>query len=520
MKLKSPHKDWKIDFLAVTDARAIVVDQLLTQLWLRVSYDNAPTATKREAYKEVSQLVRKIESPRQTPDFVGFTQGGGVAEAWLRADLLRVLKRSKAEFTVARPLHLPATRLRNATKAGDSGASGIVYAWLALEGPDLLEQLKEWLNVNVEDGRSETHEDLPSYALALLAADEADDVPKDQAPPTLRPTCRRQGVLYVADLRRLMAYRGHLPRPVLVDHVGRLTMLHLGLYLLRTYRAVSEVERTGSLGCSEQCASGPCPHDLELVVDCGEDARSSVARLAQSSWLRQEDIVARYVRAHLTLKKLSELEEGLGRRPLPKETLEDLFQIRVKASKTRLDDKARDRIQSFLSDSGDERAELEQTKQQYEELGLSDFDVYMALLFQASERRWFSYLRWLLDSMFLKNEADGLLRQPLGGRRIRRLALSPGMLETIALVHLIQDTEGGLKSRPLRLDQLVDSMKDRYGLLVATPPTDLRGDPAAVSAMLENHRMFRTRLRESGLFVDLSDAFLGQVLKPRVQVGA
>jgi chromosome segregation and condensation protein ScpB len=316
---------------------------------------------------------------------------------------------------------------------------------------------------------------------------------------------------------------------VLIEHLGRLTALHLGLYLLRTYKGVVDIEREGKLAC-EDCRGARqnhdgdglgCAYDPEVVVDCGEDARSGSARLANASWVAQEEIIARYVRAHLTLRKLWELEDGLGKKPLPKGTLEDIAAIRDKAPRGRLDEKARDRITSLLGDSAaDERLQLVETRDQYARLGLSDFETYMALLFQSGERRWFNYLRFLLDSLFLKNEPDGLLRQPLGGRRVRRFTLSAGMLETLALVALIQPTERGPETRPVRLDQLIDRLDKHYGLLVARPPAGLEEDPAAVNAMLENQRMLRKRLRESGLFVDLSDAFLGQMLKPRVEVRA
>ena len=36
MTLPTPHKDWKLDQIPVTDARYIGSDELLTQLWLRI----------------------------------------------------------------------------------------------------------------------------------------------------------------------------------------------------------------------------------------------------------------------------------------------------------------------------------------------------------------------------------------------------------------------------------------------------------------------------------------------------
>ena len=137
---------------------------------------------------------------------------------------------------------------------------------------------------------------------------------------------------------------------------------------------------------------------------------------------------------------------------------------------------------------------------EYKALKFPDFEIYMALIFQASERLWLKHLRELLDSLFLKNQRDGLMHQPLRGKR--RFALTPGMLETLALIAVMQETEEGLETRPLRLDRLIDRLDRRYGILVARPPTGREADPVAVSAMLQNQRTLRRRLRESGLFVD------------------
>lgn len=529
MKIASPHKDWSLNLLAVPDVRAVTVDQLLTHLWLRVAYGNRPTTKPREPDKKVVDLAAKIESSMASK-FSGFEHAPGAAEAWLRADLLRVIKRDRRAirsssdptdwFSVARPLHLPATRLRNVGKARDSGASGIVYAWLKEHDADLLADLGEWIDVSAAELASGGAEDLPSYALLVLAEDVEQDTPKAAAPEARSQLCGMQGRLYVEDLKRLLAYRGKLPRTVLVDHIGRLTSLHLGLYLLRTYRAVVDIEGTGELGC-DGCAdkvtdSGDataCPYHPELVVDCGEDSRSPSAKLAQRSWLEQEDILARYVRAHLTLKKLQQLAaDGLTEKPIPVGTLEELAAVRTKAPQGRLDERARDQIASLISGT----RELAISRDEYKALKFPDFEIYMALIFQASERLWLKHLRELLDSLFLKNQRDGLMHQPLRGKR--RFALTPGMLETLALIAVMQETEEGLETRPLRLDRLIDRLDRRYGILVARPPTGREADPVAVSAMLQNQRTLRRRLRESGLFVDLSDAFVGQTLKPRIKV--
>jgi hypothetical protein len=527
---RSPRIDWKIDSLAVPDAKALGLDQLITQLWIRVAYDNKSVVRRKTSYSKVVELASKIEGSTWAPAFIGFEPGQGVAEAWLRADLLRVFKRQPDQFAVARPLHLPATRIRNVRRDGDSDGSAILYRWLLDLGPDVLEDLREWITPE-SAATGSTALDLPSYALLRLAEDEDDDVPIEARPrPAPRPICARQGMTYVDDMRRLMAYRGHLPRSVIVDHLQRLSALHLGLYLLKTFRAVIDLSQTGSMKCSA-CLSGSttppedCPYNLELVADCGDDARSAPARLAMDTWIEEEAVIARFVRAHLTLRKLQEFAKYVGppNKPLPVDTLEDIAAVRTRARRGRIDERAGDLTQEYLDAVTEadkaEGAQLGELKGQYEALGLSPFEVYMALLFQGSERPRLNYLRYLLDSLFMKNEPGGMMRQPLGGRkRIRRFALSPGMVETLALVAFITETDRGPETRPMRVDQFVDHLHHRYGLLVARAPGNASNDPDATRAMIENNRMFRRRLREAGLFVDLSDAFVAQTLKPRLEV--
>ena len=73
-------------------------------------------------------------------------------------------------------------------------------------------------------------------------------------------------------------------------------------------------------------------------------------------------------------------------------------------------------------------------------------------------------------------------------------------------------------TRALRVDQLVDLLAHRYGLLVASPDEEDMENPIATRVMIENHATFRSRLRQAGLFVDQSDAFISQYIRPRVEL--
>jgi hypothetical protein len=70
-------------------------------------------------------------------------------------------------------------------------------------------------------------------------------------------------------------------------------------------------------------------------------------------------------------------------------------------------------------------------------------------------------------------------------------------------------------TRPLRVDELVGRLDDRYDLLVSRPPAYLAEDASAARTLAANVTRFKNRLRETGLFTDLSDAFLAQTVRPR-----
>ena len=527
MALKSQHREWKLGAINPLDVRAIGLDQLMIRLWLRVWFENRPLMARSNALQTVAELANEIER-RSNEHFRGFGDAEGAAETWLRADLVKTLRRSPEKFTVARPAHLLATRIRSVDRqTDDSSASLAVYAWLEHVDPELLSDLRGFIDVDLE------HEsiDLPTYALALLGSEQAADMVKSDTPTTVpTPVCLGQATTYADDVRRLLAYRDSIPRSALVDHLRRLTGFHLGLYLLRLFRAVVDVEQSGLRSC-QACRNGSaplpgtCPYRLELLADCGEDARSPVAKLAESSWAVQEDYLARYVRSHLALKKLHEFAEYLGRnRPaeaVASSTLEEISAVERSGRPDLIDLFFDQRIEQLVQDSGsgDEADRISELETDYRGMGLSPFRVYVALLAHSSERRWFRYHRYLLDSLFSKNSSDGMIRQPLGGKRRRRVALGAALLETLTLVAVVDESETGYFTRPLRVDQLIERLDMRYDLLVGRPPSHLNSDLEANRQIADNVDRFKARLRETGLFTDLSDAFLAQLVRPRHVIG-
>lgn len=526
MAMKSPHRDWKLDQINPLDVRAVGLDQLLTNLWLVILHGSRPLVRMATVFDSVAQVSALMER-RGDDRFRGFADAPAAADTWLRADLLRVMKKHPEQFAVARPLHALAARLRGPSRlSSDSYASLLVYDWVHAADIGLIDELRSFVTVDP----STDELDLASLALALLGDGEEPDRPKPGTQELVRtPICLGQATLYCEDLRILLAYRDVMPRTVLIDHIRALTGFHLGIYLLRMFQIVADVEQRGGAGREcQSCAagrppSGPCPYRLDLVVDCGEDARSPIAKLAEESWAQQEDMLGRYIRSHLALKKLHEFaKDQAARHPenaVPCDTVDEIASVERRAQGERLDFYFDSRIDELRRSSGDSGERIRELENEYRELGLSSFRIYVALLAYFSERRWLGYHRQLLDSLLNKNSAEGALRQPLGGRRRRRMALGASLLETLTLIAGVERHGGRYLTRPLRIDQLILVLDERYDLLVSRPPRQRANDPQVLATLATNVGRLKARLRETGLFTDLSDAFLAQTIKPRFRLG-
>ena len=396
---------------------------------------------------------------------------------------------------MARPLHSLASRVRNPRRDDDSNASAAVYGWLEHCGEAILPTLKRFIDASTEIDPL----DLASFGLALLGEDQDPDVPIDEPRRPPRPTCYRQAATYVEDLERLLAYQTQLPRWVLVrSH----SPPHWAPPRHPLSPPLQDSRRCGRTAwrdpqmrgvLSRIHAEGSCPYRLDLFVDCGEDSRSGTAQLAEEAWAAQEDYLGRYVHAHIALRKLSEVAERVGPRgkALPSSTLEELAAVERDPRRDRLEEVFGDRIQDLLQQAkDDDEQRVQALMSEYRQLGLSNFRTYVGILTQLSERRWWNYHRQLLDYLFLKNTSHGFLRQPLGGRRRRRAGLTAGLLETLVLIAVVAPSDRGFERRPMRVDQFLDWLDQRYDILIATPPPDQADDPAAVAIATDNGDRF------------------------------
>ena len=121
----------------------------------------------------------------------------------------------------------------------------------------------------------------------------------------------------------------------------------------------------------------------------------------------------------------------------------------------------------------------------------------------------------------MKNKPSMLMADGRSRRRQRRGAIGPKMLETMVQLLLLQPKDdGGFESRSLSVNELMQSIRSRYGLII-NGVGEARFESADVetyAAFEENVSAFKDMLRQSGFYSDLSDACILQRIRPRYKI--
>jgi hypothetical protein len=134
-------------------------------------------------------------------------------------------------------------------------------------------------------------------------------------------------------------------------------------------------------------------------------------------------------------------------------------------------------------------------------------------------------ISWYWSVCGLKRN-DGILVGNLRGRRIWRYYMSDLLLEVLVqLCTILPEYSGSrmniytsaheqLQPRQVTLVDFLEFLRNRYGILIDQPPYWLANTENNAGAK-ENFEVLKRRLRQMGLFLDLSDDFNAQRIQPR-----
>lgn len=523
---------FKAEEITYLDRKSILLDRMLLNFFELLRFDGRPPVRRRRKTIDVEAIVRLMQaSPERFP---GFDARPDVASSWLASDLLEIQNRGKPgrETVVGpRPFHINAFKLANPKAMQDYGASKQAWALLYHADPGILKQLKEFFQYGLDPALDRydgvTKLDLETLAVLGLVDQVSTDPATSSIPPPRRPLCLAQGRLMAEDLRLLLAYEGVVPRHVLASYVRVVLGLHLGLYMLRLLRLVPNrveraLQRDLTLGCPIECGttetSLTCPYAFDFVVDLTDEARSAPASLAAASASRYMDAVPAYVRAVIMVNRIKEFATVMAASGKIQEpnTLDDLLKVLAEPPSD-IDGYFTAWIGNAISVGQDEGVDpVAQGILRME--GLSALEKYVELVCLQRMKIERGRVVDLVDSLAQKNKPGGFLRQPAGRGAARRFSLHSSLLEALVQIAVLErGSDQQIRARPVLIDEFVDWLRTRYGFVVYAP-AHRAVLPEEQEAWKQNQQALRDRLHQIGFFVDLSDAYNSQTLRPRYSV--
>ncbi|MFD7505335.1 hypothetical protein [Streptomyces sp. NPDC059850] len=528
------------------DYKPLDMDRVLTALLARLWHHGMPSKIRRSRTLEVEVFVKLFQDNPEV--FDGFERE--TTSRWISTHLLDLVNRGRADEAVAgpRPLHGFTYRFRNSRKSRPYGADEQLYEMLTVD-EGALKGLREFFFSDVDratgmitPGRGTDVETQALLHLVELAGGQMQDRADTGRPRTPHPPlCAEPAQLLCQDVMRLLYHQDHMPRTVLVDHLKTLFAFHLALYHLRMVKLLPAAVANGTVpaacrkGHTGRTAADCCPHQVRLFLDVDGNPGTPAAALAEHSadiWYRR---IPRFIQATYQVKKLDDFAVHRATKTTAAGRAGDAKYSTVEGALRLLGTSHRQERDAFFLQRAtrvrDEEDELPTELKRVTQLGLDPFQEYTEMLMHYRGRYYRSQFVKCLDSMLLKHRPGALIAQPRGKGSTgaegsaRRFVLDARLLEVLLQVSLLRaagDGSGDLATSPMRVDEFLALLRDRYGLYIDRLP-DGDGFSGAhlddQAALRANSAAFLNRLREIGYYRDMSDAYLTQTITPRYAIG-
>jgi hypothetical protein len=532
MKLNQKDKAFRTNKVSYLDFKLVEMDRVLTHLFARLKHNGA--SSKLSAKSMTIELFKEeFLDAKNKVFFEGFNLAPSTIEKWIGTHLLDLVNRGKANEAVAspRPLHGNTYLFRNPKHCRDYGASQQVYELLyhAKNGQTAINRLKQFFfaGVDATTGQYDCHSpvDVETQALLRLSDQVKSDAPdKSDLAERYAPLSQQAADTLAEDIIRLLTYRQYIPRSVMVDYIKILLAFHLALYQLRSMKILPALVKSKGLHQDERVKQ-----ETNLFVDLTSGSSEKCALLAEQSATMHYKRIPAFIKAYFSVKKLDEFAEYLskkgklpGSKTIKQMPVSELFKLLETPLSVERDQffgarnaAALDSSVSSAKDKDDIPPEIHSIAR----LGLSEFETYIEILLFVQGNTIRSGLVKNLDSFMLKNKPGALLQQRGGAQGTRRFVLDGRLLEVLLQLAVLSPGGGlGFHTRELRVDQLLEFLRERYGICIdQLPTTDQFCDESidVSKALRANMNGFKRRLREIGFYKDLSDAYVTQTVSPR-----
>jgi hypothetical protein len=541
--IKGRDKEFRIPKTTYIDFKHIEMDRVLTMLFPRLKYDGY--TSRRPARSNDLEIDKFTDEFLERPEwFAGFKQYPQIVQKWIETDLMDVVNRGKANqaFAAPRPLHGNTYKFRNAKHTRDYGASEQLY-WMLYyarkgRGQSARDSLKRFFftGIDMVTDRYNPHVaiDVETQALLRLDMQVTQDTRDSKEPFRVEPLCIGQADIMADDILRLLAYEPFIPRSVLVDYLKTLMAFHLALYHLKLIKILPQFakQHCGNTHCGvASCPVNPsfdnaldgCPYQISLVVDMGDVNNSQMILLAQKNVDRIYRQIPAFIQANFIVKKLDEMADYLchktGKLVAPANgmfSVSDAVSLQSSEYDALRKPYFEARLASLIEEMTDGSGDVDPEIHDVMRMHLEPFDSYIEILMAYRGKFHRQYITECLDSLLLKNKENGLLAQPRVKGGQRRFVMGSKLLEVLLQVAVLSHEEGRFITRDIRVEDLLDFLRNRYGLYIDRLPETEQSDSIMDKRALRfNTDAFKRRLREIGFYEDLSDAYVTQKVSPR-----
>lgn len=503
-------------YIFTADAKAINLDNVLVNLFMlmRNNGDRIKLMLKAGTFHEIKTLKKYFQELENRGDIVGAGKNSEAIESWLRSSLVNMVFRGKAKENVSsmRPLHLESYRIRNAKLTRDYFSADQVFIMLS-QRPEVLNALKDYLNIGWDKTNNKLVDnptlDVDTAGLLHLIKLVNIDTKVGVSVTPVQPVLQEQAKLFCDDIMRLLAYQNNIPRSVFIDYLRILVGFHISLYFQKLIYLLPKMVKEGTMEVED---------DWNQVVDMTDKLESSVSPIACADMDKTINGLMDYIRASYTIRVMRRLKvpnlsvaSALYMIKNPTPETDAILNVKLLNIFNRY---------STSASSAEERVDAEQNVadlQEYLQYEETPLEKYVQCLMKVGAAYQLKYSRDFLDKASMKNDTSAFIIDGRSRKYTRRGAIGSKLLEVLVQLLVLTPKDGGFESKPLSIRQLVQEIRDRYGLIIdgTDEPRFKNADIKTHLAFKENVDALKNKLRQIGFYTDLSDASSLQKIRPR-----
>ena len=547
----------KFDQLFSIEMNNFDVEMLLPALFWLVRSGGKDRGRANGKGTDATDIQRYAVALARHPRLTGFTgeEGSRLLDKWIRSSLIQTSavgkRKSSEQIAYIRPLSFlcykpsvpkQGSRLRQAhhflyhllngylrREAQDSGGAARYFDKLVQDTFARGVALNQGVS---KGGAYDGYTPLDLEVLLQLYYVDGFDAPQEsnrggKEPPP--PACHLAAAHLAQDVAGfLTVYARRVPTATLSKYLMALLNFELLIYTLRLMRATDDLVVRNEIA-PEFRPEATSLSPLDMYVDMTQVRGSRSDQIAMACVNRDFEEQENFFRSRLMLRTLhSYVEEDRDirssfRHKAGGEYVTALWGVRdnddVRSSARR---DLREIEKMFRGEDDDEENVPTDVRAILDHPDLNNLSRLVEILVLVQRKYGMNNLsKWIADIGGLRRQ-DGILRGNSRGRRVWRYVMSDTLLEALVQLAVISpeaqamsgEREWRREPRSITLSAFLAFLRDRFGLLIDTPPP-FDSSSEATAAAKENFSALKQRLRQMGLFMDLSDDFNAQRIFPR-----